>query len=79
MSADSPSEPSCLGLGLCRPVLELNDPARELSDPARDLNDPVRELNYPAPELSYLDLELELFLREPEESSISIRGLKISV
>jgi hypothetical protein len=93
VSADSPCEPNYLGLGLYRPVLEindpvrelnypvrdLNDPARELSDPARDLNDPVRELNHPAPELNDLDLELELFLREPEESSISIRGLKLSV
>jgi hypothetical protein len=104
---DSPSEPNYLGLGLYRPVLELNDPvhdlnypvrdlndparelsdpardlndpARELNDPVRDLNDPVRELNSPAPELNDLDLELELFLKEPEESSISIRGLKISV
>jgi hypothetical protein len=58
VSADSPSEPNYLGLGLYRPVLELNDPGRELN---------------------YLDLELELFLREPRESSISIRGLKISV
>ena len=83
---DSPSEPNYLGLGLYRPGLELNDPVRELyypvrdlNDPARDLNDPVRELNYPAPELNYLDLELALFLREPEESSINIRGLKICV
>ena len=86
MSADSPSEPNYLGLGLYRPVHELNDPVRELNypvrnldDPARDLNYLVRELNYPAPELDYLDLELELFLREPEESSISIRGLKIKL
>ena len=101
---DSLSEPNYLGLGLYRPVLELNDPvrdlndparelidpardlndpvrdlndpARELIDPARDLNDLVRELNYPARELNYHDLEPELFLREPEESSISIRGPK---
>ena len=63
VSADSPCEPNYLGLGLYRPVLEINDP--------------VRELNYPAPELNDLDLELELFLRESGESSISIRGLKI--
>ena len=83
VSADSPSGLNYLGLGLYRPVLELNDPVHELNDPvrdlidpARDLNDPVRELNYPAPELNDLDLELELFLREPEESSISRRGPK---
>ena len=57
MSADSPSEPSCLGLGLYRPVLELNDPVRELNDPARDLNDPARDLYYPARESDHLDLE----------------------
>ena len=62
---DSPSEPNCLGRGLYRPVLELNDPVRELNDPARELN--------------YLDLEPELFPREPKESSISIRCLKITV
>ena len=83
---DSPSELNYLGLGLYRPVLELNDPVHELNDPVHDLNDPardlnhlVRELNYPAPELNYLDLEPQLFLREPEESSISIRCLKITV
>ena len=78
-SADSPYEPNCLGLRLYCPVLELNDPVRSLNDPAHDLNEPVSKLNYPAPELHYLDLELELFLREPEESSISIQGLKIPV
>ena len=76
---DSPSEPNYLGLGLYRPVPELNDTVHELNDPARDLNHLVRELNYPALELNYLDLELELFLREPEESSISIRGLTLSI
>ena len=40
---------------------------------------PVLELNYLAPGLNYLALELELFLREPKKSSISIRCLKISV
>ena len=78
-SADSPSEPNYLGLGLYRPVLELNDPVRELYYPVRELNDPVRDLIDPAPELNYLDLELELFQREPEESSISKRGLKLCV
>ena len=72
MSADSPSEPNYLGLGLYRLVLELDDPVRDLNDPVRELNDPARELNY-------LDLEPELFLREPKESSISIRCLKITV
>ena len=57
MSADSPSEPNYLGLGLYRPVLELNDPVRELNDPARDLNDPARDLYYPARESDHLDLE----------------------
>ena len=79
----SPSEPNYV---LYRPVLELNDTVRELNYPARGLNYPARGLNYPARDLdypvresNYLDLELELFLREPEESSISIQGLNTFV
>ena len=86
VSANSPSEPNYLGLGLYRPVLELNDPVhdlnypvRDLNDPARELSDPARDLNDPVRELNYLDLVLELFLREPKESSISIRCPKITV
>ena len=72
----SPSEPSYV---LYRPVLALNYPVRDSNYPVRELNDPARDLNSPAPELNDLDLELELFLKEPEESSISIRGLKLCV
>ena len=80
MSADSPSEPNYLGLGLYRLVLELDDPVRDLNDPVRELNDPVRELNDPvrdlndpahdlidpARELNYLALELNHFDLELE-------------